>query len=159
VKNCHHLSQEELKPHFALAQLQAGLFDRVNRIYGIEVTPCKNISIWHEDVGFYQVSYADKAIGYFYFDLYARDQKRGGVWIDECRNRQFEPKGELQLPVAYLVCNFAQLVGGKPALLTHGEVITLFHELGHGLHHMMTNVEVEALMRRKGLSKGASHEG
>jgi oligopeptidase A len=151
-QNRYHLSQEELKPYFALPQVQAGLFDVVNRIYGIEVTPCKGISTWHEDVGFYQVAHEGKAIGYFYFDLYARDQKRGGAWMDECRNRQFKANGELQLPVAYLVCNFAPPVGGKPALLTHGEVTTLFHEFGHGLHHMMTNIDVAGVAGINGVA-------
>jgi oligopeptidase A len=151
-QNRYHLSQEELKPYFALPQVQAGLFDVVNRIYGIEVTLCKDISTWHEDVSFYQVSYEGKAIGYFYFDLYARDQKRGGAWMDECRNRQFKANGELQLPVAYLVCNFAPPVGGKPALLTHGEVTTLFHEFGHGLHHMMTNIDVAGVAGINGVA-------
>ena len=151
-QNRYHLSQEELKPYFALPQVQAGLFNVVQRIYGVEVTSCKGISTWHEDVGFYQVGYQGKAIGYFYFDLYARDQKRGGAWMDECRNRQFKANGELQLPVAYLVCNFAPPVAGKPALLTHGEVTTLFHEFGHGLHHMMTNIDVAGVAGINGVA-------
>ena len=151
-QNRYHLSQEELKPYFALPQVQAGLFDVVNRIYGLEVTPCKGISTWHPDVGFYQVAYQGKAIGYFYFDLYARHQKRGGAWMDECRNRQFKANGELQLPVAYLVCNFAAPLGDQPALLTHGEVTTLFHEFGHGLHHMMTNIDVAGVAGINGVA-------
>ena len=151
-QNRYHLSQEELKPYFALPQVQAGLFDVVNRIYGLEVTPCKGISTWHSDVGFYEVAYQGKAIGYFYFDLYARQQKRGGAWMDECRNRQFKANGELQLPVAYLVCNFAAPVADQPALLTHGEVTTLFHEFGHGLHHMMTNIDVAGVAGINGVA-------
>ena len=151
-QNRYHLSQEELKPYFALPQVQAGLFDVVNRIYGVEVTPSKGVSTWHQDVGFYQVAHEGKAIGYFYFDLYARDHKRGGAWMDECRNRQFKVNGELQLPVAYLVCNFAPPVGDKPALLTHGEVTTLFHEFGHGLHHMMTNIDVAGVAGINGVA-------
>ena len=148
----YDLSQEELKPYFALPQVQAGLFAVVNRIYGIEVTPCNGVSTWHEDVGFYQVAYKGKAIGYFYFDLYARDQKRGGAWMDECRNRQYQANGALQLPVAYLVCNFAAPVGDQPALLTHNEVTTLFHEFGHGLHHMMTNIDVAGVAGINGVA-------
>ena len=148
----YQLSQEELKPYFALPQVQEGLFDVVKRIYGIEVTPCEGISTWHQDVGFYQVAFAGKAIGYFYFDLYARQQKRGGAWMDECRNRQIKANGELQLPVAYLVCNFAPPLGDKPALLTHGEVTTLFHEFGHGLHHMMTNIDVAGVAGINGVA-------
>jgi len=151
-QNRYHLSQEELKPYFALPQVQAGLFDVVKRIYGIEVTPCTGVSTWHQDVGFYQVAHAGKAIGYFYFDLYAREHKRGGAWMDECRNRQFKANGELQLPVAYLVCNFAPPLRGKPALLTHGEVTTLFHEFGHGLHHMMTNIDVAGVAGINGVA-------
>ena len=151
-QNRYHLSQEELKPYFALPQVQAGLFDVVKRIYGIEVTPSKGVSTWHQDVGFYQVAHEGKAIGYFYFDLYARDHKRGGAWMDECRNRQFKANGKLQLPVAYLVCNFAPPVGDKPALLTHGEVTTLFHEFGHGLHHMMTNIDVAGVAGINGVA-------
>ena len=148
----YDLSQEELKPYFALPQVQEGLFNVVNRIYGIQVTACTGISTWHPDVGFYQVAYEGKAIGYFYFDLYARDQKRGGAWMDECRNRQFRADGELQLPVAYLVCNFAPPVGDNPGLLTHGEVTTLFHEFGHGLHHMMTNIHVAGVAGINGVA-------
>jgi len=151
-QNRYHLSQEELKPYFALPQVQAGLFDVVKRIYGIEVTPCTGVSTWHQDVGFYQVAHTGKAIGYFYFDLYAREHKRGGAWMDECRNRQFKANGELQLPVAYLVCNFAPPLRGKPALLTHGEVTTLFHEFGHGLHHMMTNIDVAGVAGINGVA-------
>jgi oligopeptidase A len=151
-QNRYHLSQEEVKPYFALPQVQAGLFDVVNRIYGLEVSPCKGISTWHPDVGFYAVAYQGKAIGYFYFDLYARQQKRGGAWMDECRNRQFKANGELQLPVAYLVCNFAAPVADEPALLTHGEVTTLFHEFGHGLHHMMTNIDVAGVAGINGVA-------
>ena len=148
----YDLSQEELKPYFALPQVQAGLFAVVKRIYGIEVTPCAGVSTWHEDVGFYQVAYEGSAIGYFYFDLYARDQKRGGAWMDECRNRQQQANGELQLPVAYLVCNFAPPVGDQPALLTHNEVTTLFHEFGHGLHHMMTQIDVAGVAGINGVA-------
>ena len=151
-QNRYHLSQEELKPYFALPQVQSGLFDVVKRIYGVEVTSLKGVSTWHEDVGFYQVAHEGKPIGYFYFDLYARDQKRGGAWMDECRNRQFKANGELQLPVAYLVCNFAPPVADNPALLTHGEVTTLFHEFGHGLHHMMTNIDVAGVAGINGVA-------
>lgn len=148
----YHLSQEELKPYFALPKVQAGLFEVVERIYGIQVTACEGVTTWHKDVGFYQVAYAGKALGYFYFDLYARQQKRGGAWMDECRNRQFKANGELQLPVAYLVCNFAPPVADQPALLTHGEVTTLFHEFGHGLHHMMTQIDVAGVAGINGVA-------
>ena len=148
----YDLSQEQLKPYFALPQVQSGLFDVVKRIYGIQVTQVQGVSTWHEDVSFYQVAYLGKAIGYFYFDLFARDQKRGGAWMDECRNRQIKASGQLQLPVAYLVCNFAPQVGDTPALLTHGEVTTLFHEFGHGLHHMMTNIDVAGVAGINGVA-------
>ena len=148
----YHLSQQELKPYFALPRVQAGLFKVVERIYGIQVTACEGVSTWHEDVSFYQVAYAGKAIGYFYFDLYARQQKCGGAWMDKCRNRQFKANGELQLSVAYLVCNFAPPLADQPALLTHGEVTTLFHEFGHGLHHMMTQIDVAGVAGINGVA-------
>ncbi|MCO4836862.1 MAG: M3 family metallopeptidase [Oceanospirillaceae bacterium] len=151
----YDLSQEQLKPYFALPQVQGGLFEVVKRIYGIQVTQVaahQDISTWHQDVGFYQVTYLGQAIGYFYFDLFARDQKRGGAWMDECRNRQLKANGQLQLPVAYLVCNFAPQVGDTPALLTHAEVTTLFHEFGHGLHHMMTNIDVAGVAGINGVA-------
>lgn len=137
------ISQEELRPYFPASKVIAGMFEVVNRLYGItfeEVTD--QIDRWHDDAKYFLVKRDGEQIAGFYLDLYARENKRGGAWMDDCRVRRRKADGELQLPVAYLVCNFSAPVGDQPALLTHDEVTTLFHEFGHGLHHMMTKVEV-----------------
>ncbi len=137
------ISQEELRPYFPAPKVIAGMFEVVNRLYGItfeEVTD--QIDRWHDDAKYFLVKRDGEQIAGFYLDLYARENKRGGAWMDDCRVRRRKADGELQLPVAYLVCNFSAPVGDQPALLTHDEVTTLFHEFGHGLHHMMTKVEV-----------------
>ena len=101
------------------------------------------IETWHEDVRFFDIFDKDNTRrGSFYLDLYARNHKRGGAWMDECQNRRYRSDGTFQYPVAYLTCNFTPGLAGKPALFTHDEVITLFHEFGHGLHHMLTQVDV-----------------
>lgn len=138
----YDLSQEALKPYFALPKVQGGLFAIVERLFGIQVEAVDGVPTWHEDVSFYRISRDGKAVGYFYFDLFAREQKRGGAWMNDCRGRQMLADGQQQLPVAYLVCNFAPATADKPALLTHSDVVTLFHEFGHGLHHMLTNISV-----------------
>lgn len=135
------LSQEELRPYFPVDSVLSGLFDIVHRLYAIEVKALNNVETWHEDVRVYGIYEGDTCIASFYFDLYARVGKKGGAWMDECRVRRILPGKTLQLPVAYLVCNFNGPVGDQPALLTHNEVTTLFHEFGHGLHHMLTQVE------------------
>lgn len=135
------ISQEELKPYFPEAQVLQGLFRTVEGLYGIRIQQA-DAPVWHEHVRYYDILDAQGArIAGFYFDLYARAHKRGGAWMDECLTRWRKADGELQLPVAYLICNFDAPVGEKPALWTHDEVITLFHEFGHGLHHMMTRIE------------------
>ncbi|WP_028299884.1 oligopeptidase A [Oceanospirillum beijerinckii] len=137
------ISQEELRPYFPAPKVIAGMFEVVNRLYGItfeEVTD--QVDRWHPDAKYFLVKRDGEQIAGFYLDLYARENKRGGAWMDDCRVRRRKADGELQLPVAYLVCNFSAPVGDQPALLTHDEVTTLFHEFGHGLHHMMTKVEV-----------------
>ena len=136
------LSQEELRPYFPANQVIEGMFEVVGRLYGIRIEEQKGVNTWHPDVLFYQISLGDKLLGQFYLDLYARNDKRGGAWMDECRVRRCLADGTLQLPVAYLTCNFNGPVGGDPALLTHNEVTTLFHEFGHGLHHLLTLVDV-----------------
>lgn len=138
----YDLSQEALKPYFAFPKVQAGLFAIVERLFGIQVEAVSDVSTWHDDVSFYRISRDGAAVGYFYFDLFAREQKRGGAWMNDCRGRQMLADGQQQLPVAYLVCNFAPATADKPALLTHSDVVTLFHEFGHGLHHMLTNISV-----------------
>ncbi|AKG24250.1 M3 family metallopeptidase [Calothrix sp. 336/3] len=137
---------EELRPYFPLPQVLDGLFGLVKRIFGITVTPADGTApIWHGDVRYFQIAdESGKPIAYFYLDPYSRPaEKRGGAWMDTCINRgQVQDNGVVttRLPVAYLVCNQSPPVDGKPSLMTFGEVETLFHEFGHGLHHMLTKV-------------------
>jgi oligopeptidase A len=135
------ISQEALRPWFPLEKVLEGLFEISRRLFDVTFKLDDSIDRYHPDVRFYRVFEAGEEIAGFYFDLFARANKRGGAWMDECRVRRRTSKGELQLPVAYLTCNFNGPVGDKPALLTHNEVTTLFHEFGHGLHHMLTKVE------------------
>jgi len=117
------------------------MFAVVNRLYGIEILEVEGIDSWHRDVRFFEIRDRFGALrGQFYLDLYARPKKRGGAWMDGCIDRMFGDECD-QIPVAYLVCNFSPPVGGKPALFTHDEVETLFHEFGHGLHHLLTRVD------------------
>lgn len=141
-QNKFSISQEQLRPYFPADKVLSGMFEIVRRLYGIEIQATNEIITWHPDVKVFEV-YNDQRelIAAFYFDLFARENKRGGAWMDECQVRRLD--GEtLQLPVAYLTCNFTAPVGDKPALLTHQEVTTLFHEFGHGLHHMLTQIDV-----------------
>jgi oligopeptidase A len=118
----------------------AGLFRVAESLYQIKISPGK-APVWHEDVRFYDIRDATGAlVGQFYMDLYARETKRGGAWMDDAVTRR-RKETHIQTPVAYLNCNFSRPVGGKPALFTHDEVLTLFHEFGHGLHHLLTRVE------------------
>ncbi|WP_448564844.1 oligopeptidase A [Thalassotalea ganghwensis] len=135
------ISDEELRPYFPESRVVSGLFEVVNRLFGIQIKAVENIDTWHKDVKFYQVfdKHGDLR-GSFYLDLYARAKKRGGAWMDDCVGRRSLASGDIQYPVAYLTCNFNAPVGDKPALFTHDEVITLFHEFGHGIHHMLTQV-------------------
>ncbi len=138
----HHfqLSQEEVRAYFPAEQAISGLFAVVEKLYGLRITEITGFDSWHEEVKFYQINDKDgQERGRFYLDLYARAKKRGGAWMDDCVGRKKMPTG-LQLPVAYLTCNFTPPTADQPALLTHDEVLTLFHEFGHGLHHMLTLV-------------------
>ncbi len=137
----HALSQEELRPWFPVDRVLAGLFGVVQRLFGVEVVERSGVAVWHPDVRFFEIRDAGGLRGAFYLDLFARAHKRGGAWMDECIGRRRTPDGRVQTPVAYLTCNFAPPVGDRPALLTHDEVTTLFHEFGHGLHHLLTRVE------------------
>ncbi len=137
----YDLSQEQLKPWFPDQQVVNGMFAVVKRLYGLEIKQIEDVDTWHEDVGFYEIKDEQGQLrGQFYLDLYAREHKRGGAWMDECISRKRDHNG-VQIPVAYLTCNFTPPVGDDPALLTHNEVETLFHEFGHGLHHMLTQVD------------------
>lgn len=139
------VSQEDIKPYFPAPAVIQGLFHIVAKLYGIQIREKTGVDTWHEDVTVYEIYNPDgDLISLFYFDLYARKHKRGGAWMDECRNRWLYDN-EMQLPVAYLTCNLSPPVDGQPALLTHNEVTTLFHEFGHGLHHMLTRVDVSSV--------------
>ncbi len=135
------LSQEMLKPYFPAHRVVGGLFGLVERLFNVSITPDDTVETWHDDVRYYVIKDAtgEQRAG-FYFDLYARSGKRGGAWMDVCRNR-FVSADTVQLPVAYMTCNSTPPVDGKAALFTHDEVTTLFHEFGHGLHHMLTRVD------------------
>ena len=134
-------SPEDLRPYFPAAQVIEGLFAVTGKLYGIRIEARTGVETWHPEVMFYDLrDEAGRLRGSFYLDLYARPGKRGGAWMDECVNRKLR-NGVPQTPVAYLTCNFTPPVGGKPALLTHDEALTLFHEFGHGLHHILTLVD------------------
>jgi len=135
------LSQEELRPYFPAPQVIDGLFTIVTRLYGIDVKEREHVETWHEDVRFFDIFDNTGSLrGGFYLDLYTRTGKRGGAWMDECIVRK-RSASDVQIPIAYITCNFTPPIGNDPALLTHDEVITLFHEFGHGLHHMLTLVD------------------
>ena len=130
-------SEQEVRLYFPQSRVLSGMFRVVEELYGVHIERAQ-ASVWHEDVMFFSVHGTDQQlIGQFYLDLYARPSKRGGAWMDDAISRRRMPSG-MQRPVAYLNCNFSGPVGGKPALFTHDEVITLFHEFGHGLHHLLT---------------------
>jgi len=134
------ISQEELKPYFPEDKVVSGLFAVVNRLYGLVIKERTDIDVWHKAVRFFDIYDEQGELrGQFYLDLYARNHKRGGAWMDECLVRRQTETG-IQTPVAFLTCNFSEPVGDKPALFTHDEVTTLFHEFGHGLHHMLTKI-------------------
>ena len=137
----YYFSQEDVRPYFPETRVVPGVFEVVGRLYGLKISEIKDVEVWHPDVRFYEIRDSTGEVrGRFYMDLYARANKRGGAWMDECINRK-RIAGGVQVPVAYLVCNFSPPVEGRPALFTHDEVITLFHEFGHGLHHMLTRVD------------------
>ena len=143
-------SDQEVKQYFPEDKVLAGLFKVTETIFGVQVRKA-DAPLWHKDAAFYEISdSANKPIAYFYLDLYARNNKRGGAWMDECITRRKKANG-VELPVAYLTCNFSAPVGGKPALFTHDEVITMFHEFGHGLHHMLTQVDEYGVSGIKGV--------
>ena len=139
------LSQEEIRPYFPLPKVISGLFAIVERLYGIKVQEQnESVSRWQDEVRFYQLFDADdNLLGGFYFDLFARSGKRGGAWMSGFQSRySYEEQNHQQLPVCFMVGNFTPALDGKPSLLTHDEVVTLFHEFGHGLHHLLTQVTV-----------------
>jgi oligopeptidase A len=143
MKKNYAISQETLRPFFPTSRALEGLFEVVKRLYGLHISERNDVETWHPDVQFFEIYDSENNLrGQFYLDLFARNQKRGGAWMDEAQVRRQLSTGMIQTPIAYLTCNFRPPVDELPALLTHDEVITLFHEFGHGLHHMLTKIDV-----------------
>lgn len=134
---------ESLRPYFPVSKVLQGLFECATRLYGITFRPRYGVDTWHKDVECFDVydEFGAKT-GTFFVDLYAREGKRGGAWMDECQSRRYRSDGALQLPVTYLVCNFTPPVGNRQSELTHDEVVTLFHEFGHGLNQLLTRIDI-----------------
>ncbi len=140
-EHAYEVSDEELRPYFPAERVMTGLFETAAQLFGLRIVPGGKVDTWHPDVGFYRIEdEGGGLLGHLYTDLYAREQKRGGAWMDECVGRARLPQLEA-LPVAFLVCNFMPPVGDRPGLLSHDEVVTLFHEFGHCLHHLLTRVD------------------
>lgn len=136
----HNISEEEVKPYFGVSRVIPGMFEVVGKLFNVSFHTISEVETYHPDVTFYEIRNPDGSVrGQFYFDLYARQHKRGGAWMADCQSRMKTDALE-QIPVAYMTCNFTPPVGDTPVLLTHREVETLFHEFGHGLHHMLTQV-------------------
>ena len=145
-QHLYAINDEELRPYFPQQRVINGLFEVVHRIFGITAKERQGVEVWDPEVKFYDLFAANGELkGSFYLDLYAREHKRGGAWMDDCIGRMRFADGHVQKPVAYLTCNFNRPVGDKPALFTHDEVTTLFHEFGHGLHHMLTEIDTSSV--------------
>jgi len=133
-------SEQDVKQYFTEPKVLGGLFSVIERLYGLRVQP-DIAPVWHPDVRFFRLVDAnEQLVGQFYLDPYAREGKRGGAWMDDCRNRRDRADGSVQTPLVYLVCNFGRGNEGRPATFSHNEVTTLFHEMGHGLHQLLTRV-------------------
>ena len=146
------VSQEELRPYFPLPRVLAGLFDVAERLFAVRIRERAGVPVWHQDVRFFDITAGSgEAVGSFYLDAYARPNKRSGAWMDECIGRKRLASGAA-LPVAYLVCNFLPPGAERPALLTHDDVVTLFHEFGHGLHHLLTRVDYPSIAGINGVA-------
>jgi oligopeptidase A len=146
------LAEEELRPYFPLPRVLDGLFALITQLFDLRVTAATPPSTWHPTARYYELHRADGSlVGSFFTDLFARPNKRGGAWMDGCRSRA-KLNGETHSPVAYLVCNFNAPVGDTPSLLTHSEVVTLFHEFGHGLHHLLTEVDYPSISGINGVA-------
>lgn len=146
------LSEEALRPYFPLPRVLAGMFGVAEKLYGVRIAERQGVDVYHPDARFYDILDADGSHrGSFFVDLYARPKKRGGAWMDECVGRK-HLDASTTTPVAYLVCNFMPPVGSQPALLTHSEVVTMFHEFGHGLHHMLTRVDYPSIAGINGVA-------
>lgn len=145
-------NSEELRPYFPENTVIKGLFQVASRLFHIEIQEESPPHPWHPDVRFFSISQDGKNIGYFYLDIYARPNKRSGAWMDECRGRRKKLNHEIQNPIAYLVCNFNPPVDSKETLLSHDEVMTLFHEFGHGLQHLLTTIDVGEVSGIQGIA-------
>jgi oligopeptidase A len=146
------VSQEELRPYFPLPRVLAGLFEVAERLFDVRIQERSGAPVWHPDVRFFEIeSAAGRPVGSFYLDAYARPSKRSGAWMDECIGRKRLASGSA-LPVAYLICNVLPPGEGRPALLTHDDVLTLFHEFGHGLHHLLTRVDYPSIAGINGVA-------
>jgi len=146
------ISQEEVRPYLPAPKVLEGLFEVAQRLFSVQFEEVSDQDLYQEDVKLFSILKDGQVIAQFYLDMYARAKKRGGAWMDDCRVRRFKQNGELQIPVAYLVCNFTAAVGDQPALLNHNELTTLFHEFGHGLHHMLTQVSTAAVSGINGVA-------
>lgn len=147
------INDEELRPYFPEERVLSGLFELIKRIFGMKVVERFDVETYHDSVRFFDIfDETDRLRGSFYLDLYAREHKRGGAWMDDCINQKRLADGSLQKPVAYLTCNFNKPIGDKPALFTIEEVTTLFHEFGHGIHHMLTEIDVGAVSGINGVA-------
>jgi oligopeptidase A len=135
------LSQEALRPYFPVEKVMSGLFKITGQLFDIEISALNDADFWHKDAQCYRISRNGEVLAHFYLDLYARNNKRGGAWMANARGRRLLDDGSVQQPVAFLVCNFSPPTSERPSLLTHNEVTTLFHEFGHGLHHMLTQID------------------
>ncbi|CAA0104637.1 Oligopeptidase A [Zhongshania aliphaticivorans] len=135
------LSQEALRPYFPAEKVISGLFKITGQLFDIEISAIEDVDLWHKDAQCYRISRSGEVLAHFYLDLYARANKRGGAWMANARGRRLLNDGSAQQPVAFLVCNFSPPTSERPSLLTHNEVTTLFHEFGHGLHHMLTKID------------------
>jgi oligopeptidase A len=147
----YQVSQEDIRPYLPITRVLPGLFEVAGRLYGVTVREVEEFDSYHSDARLFELLKDGEVVARFYLDLYARSQKRGGAWMDNCRDRRIADN-ELQVPVAYLVCNFTPPVGDTPALLTHNELTTLFHEFGHGLHHMLTMQTVASVSGINGVA-------
>ncbi|HEY4338651.1 MAG TPA: M3 family metallopeptidase [Steroidobacteraceae bacterium] len=146
------VSQEQLRPYFSLPRVLDGLFEVAQRLFGVRIAERAGVAVWHPDARYFEIlSPSGAPCGSFYLDPCARPNKRSGAWMDECVGRK-SMSGPTELPVAYLVCNFLEAVPGQPAQLTHDDVVTLFHEFGHGMHHLMTRIGYPTLAGINGVA-------
>jgi oligopeptidase A len=146
------ISQEELRAYFALPRVLAGLFAVAERLFGVKIVERSGVPVWHADARFFEIrDGGGKILAGFYLDACARPKKRAGAWMDDCVGRK-DFGADHTIPVAYLVCNFLPAAAGKPPLLTHDDVVTMFHEFGHGLHHMLTRVGYPSIAGINGVS-------